>query len=140
MDIRAWFLDYVSALEPLTPFLEIKKGHSIRVSQNSRALGEALEWTDHLTRTLEAAGLLHDIGRFAMQRDHGTAFDTDALDHGQIGYQALASEFPWEHTDIEPDPLLDVARFHNKRDIPTQCPETSLPFVQAVRDSDKVDI
>ncbi len=140
MDIRAWFLEYLAALEPLTPFLELKKGHSLRVSRNSRALGEALSWPDDLTATLEAAGLLHDIGRFAMHRDHGTPFDSPGHDHGEIGYQVLASEFPWEHTDIEPDPLLDVARFHNRREVPAECPEHSLPFVQAVRDCDKVDI
>lgn len=140
MDTRAWFLEYVAALEPLTPFLELKKGHSLRVARNSRALGEALSWPDAGTRALEAAGLVHDIGRFAMQRDHGTAFDGPDLDHGQIGYQELASTFPWEHTDLEPDPLLDVARFHNRREVPPECPGTSLPYVQAVRDSDKVDI
>jgi hypothetical protein len=140
MDIRAWFLDYVAALEPLTPFLEIKRGHSQRVAQNARALGEALQWTDRLVETLEAAGLLHDIGRFAMHRDHGSAWDAGGHDHGDIGYEELKAVFPWERTDLEPDPLLDVARYHNKRDIPTGCPATSLPFVKAVRDADKIDI
>jgi len=140
MDIRAWFLDYVSALEPLTPFLEVKRGHSLRVAQNARALGEALQWADRLVETLEAAGLLHDIGRFAMHRDHGSAFDSSGHDHGAVGYEELKAVFPWERTDLEPDPLLDVARFHNKRDIPPGCPATSLPFVRAVRDADKVDI
>lgn len=139
MDVRAWFLDYVSAFEPLPPFLTLKKEHSLRVSHNSRAMAEALSWDPPLIVLAEASGVLHDIGRFSQYRDFDTVHDGPS-DHGDAGYDVLVAEFPWESTNLEPDPILDVARFHNKRAIPPDCPPTSLPFVRLVRDADKIDI
>jgi putative nucleotidyltransferase with HDIG domain len=138
MDVREWFLEHVAGFEPLPPFLALKRDHSLRVASNSRALAEALGWEPPLVELAEACGLLHDIGRFAQYRDFDTVHDGPS-DHGESGYEVLVSTFPWERVDLDPDPILDTARYHNKRDIPP-CAPASLPFLKLVRDADKIDI
>jgi len=64
---------YVGILEILSKYIETKdgymKGHSMRVSEYSKAIAIAMELPRHMVENVRVAGLLHDIGKIEISSE-----------------------------------------------------------------------
>lgn len=80
------------------------KGHSHRVSAYSSALAREMGWTDDDVEGIRVAGLLHDVGKLAVDKtiinkpSSLTDFEWGELySHPVIGYEILSKiKFPWK--------------------------------------------
>lgn len=142
--VRHWFDDYVDGFRhagELHELLELKRAHSLRVAVNTRKIASALGWSARDVDLAEVGGLLHDIGRFPQYRDHRTFADAQSVDHGDLGADILARDFPWTQVTLLERQALELAvRHHNARRIPAPLPAHALPLLKALRDGDKLDV
>lgn len=92
------------------------KGHSHRVSAYCAAMAEELGWSQKDIEGIRVAGLLHDIGKIAVERsiiNKATPLtDEETRDfrkHPVIGYEILSrARFPWEG-------ILGMVRNHHEK-------------------------
>lgn len=142
--VRQWLNDYVDGFRVaggLHELLELKRAHTLRVAANTRKIATALEWPARDVDLAEAVGLLHDIGRFPQYRDHGTFVDARSVDHGDLGADILARDFPWTDVEQSAREAIDLSvRHHNERWIPDHLPDHVLPLLKVLRDGDKLDV
>lgn len=141
-----WLSGYVDSFRgrngALSPLMEVKRTHSLRVRDNAAKIAEGLGWTGDRLDVALAAALLHDTGRFPQYARWGTYYDGVSADHGELGEATLRELFPANLSDQCPeweDILLSV-RLHNKKDLPLDVPRRALPLARLVRDSDKLDV
>ncbi len=121
--------------------IEIKRVHSEKVAAHSRAIASELGWGPRDIDLAEAAGLLHDTGRFSQAAEFGTFSDALSVDHGIKGMEVIEREGVLDTLDpIDRRRILDATLFHNRREVSPETPEASLPFVRLIRDADKLDI
>jgi len=144
--IAAWFDEFPSrwfgpcpAEMPALAVLKIE--HSRRVAAECRSLARDLGWVEGDVMLAEAAGLLHDVGRFPQLRRYGTLYDALSANHGELGWKEISkSEIPGMLGDGERDALLDAVLHHNQLKAPSGMPELSSRILGVVRDADKLDI
>jgi len=92
------------------------KGHSHRVSDYCAAMAKELGWSQEDIEGIRVAGLLHDIGKIAVERsiiNKSTPLtDEETRDfrrHPVIGYEILSrARFPWEG-------ILGMVRNHHEK-------------------------
>ncbi len=142
---RQWFETYVDGFADeagkLPSLMRVKKEHSLRVETNVATIARSLHWDDSRIRLADAAGLLHDVGRFRQFRDYGTYSDGDSIDHGDTGADTLEDVFPWGDVDAPVRGIIvDAVRHHNKKHLPPGIDSGSLPYARIVRDGDKLDV
>ncbi|HAH30843.1 MAG TPA: hypothetical protein DCL44_00855 [Elusimicrobia bacterium] len=143
--IHRWFDVYLDGFRKkgaLHPLHELKRSHSLRVADNAALLAAGLELAPGEILLARAAGLVHDAGRFAQFRDHGSLRDDDTVDHGAEGRNTLEALAAGFFSDAcERDRLFTAVQYHNRRtaDIPALEPE-SAKLLKLLRDADKLDI
>jgi hypothetical protein len=121
--------------------LDLKREHSAFVAGHCRDIAAELGWNARDIEVAEAAGLLHDAGRFSQFAEFGTFVDASSVDHGVRGREIVAgSEALARFDDRERARILDSILLHNRRDIPPDTALDALPLVKLVRDADKLDI
>jgi putative nucleotidyltransferase with HDIG domain len=121
--------------------LQLKLDHSLRVSAECRAVAAELSWSLPDQDLAEAAGLLHDVGRFEQCRRFGTFADARSVDHGDLGVEILAqAEFLTAVAPVPAELIREAVRCHNKHEIPPALAAPARALVQLVRDADKLDI
>jgi len=141
--LRAWFEDYAAGFGEnggLPPMLELKRLHSLRVAENAGLLANGLGRGK--APLVQAAGLLHDVGRFSQFRTYGSFRDADTVDHGAEGRKVLQERASGLFRDPrEGECLFAAVEFHNRRteDIPS-LEENSAALLGLLRDADKLDI
>lgn len=137
---RQYTARFADAAGALHPMLQLKFDHSRRVADECRGLASELRWEEAEQRRAEAAGLLHDIGRFPQFAEHRTFADPLSIDHGERGFAVLTEEPLFENGGrFLCQALLDAVRYHNRREVPESV-GGSRPLVNMVRDADKLDI
>jgi len=141
-----WFAGYVGGFRDpaggLPPALQLKFDHSLRVAGDAARIAAELGRREGYVRLARAAGLLHDIGRFAQFRAEGDFSDV-STDHGSSGAALLterAREFLGDPS--EAGPLIETVRWHSRRreDIPSSLAPEEAALLRLVRDADKLDI
>ena len=142
--ICAWFDAYVASYYERfgrIHQLVLKEEHSRRVGAYCSAVSENLGWNETERNMAFAVGLLHDIGRFPQYGEYRTFFDFRSVDHGDRGCRVLREEMPGELFLPRGTAVLEACvALHNKKDIPENLSEDILPYLQVVRDCDKIDI
>ncbi|MBN1423206.1 HD domain-containing protein [Candidatus Fermentibacteria bacterium] len=143
--VRKWWKSYVelftSGRDGGHPLLNIKASHSERVAKEASGLTRELAWPRGDTITMEALGLVHDVGRFVQFTEHGTYADAHSLNHGERGWMILTeSEILACVAPNDCQLLLDGTRYHNRFRIPDSLPPRSSAFLAVLRDADKLDI
>ncbi|HPJ25423.1 MAG TPA: HD domain-containing protein [Synergistaceae bacterium] len=143
-EVCRWFHAYVASYyERFGKIhqLVLKEEHSHRVAAYCAAVSEELHWSEEEQRLAFAVGLLHDIGRFPQYGEYGTFFDFRSVDHGERGLRVLREEMPGNLFLSRGERILEACvSLHNKKDIPENLSGEILPYLQIVRDCDKVDI
>lgn len=145
MAIRDWFRNYEAGFAgpdgTLDPLLRLKSSHSRRVAADARDLALELDWAADPVRLAQAAGLLHDVGRFTQFRDFGTFSDPKSVNHGERGWEVLRRDPAFNALPIpRRNDLLTAVRYHNRRVLPDGLPAEALKLTHVVRDADKLDI
>jgi len=137
----AYVRSFAAADGTLAPMMQLKLDHSLRVSRDCRDVAVEEGWPKASLDLAEAAGLLHDVGRFEQCRRYGTFADRHSVDHGDLGLRVLDCQGFLGDTAAELAAALRAAvRCHNKHAIPDDLPAGHRPLVQLVRDADKLDI
>ncbi len=144
-EIKNWFVIYVRSFSQdngdLHPFIELKVKHSARVAEDAKGLAEDLSWTSADTNSAEAAGWLHDIGRFSQFMEFGTFHDAESVNHGERGWEIVQqSDVLSALNGRDRECILDGIRYHNSKTIPKNLAGENLAFVRLIRDADKLDI
>ncbi len=140
--INQWFLDYAQRFVKdgkLHPMKQLKLDHSQRVAKNCRAIAFDLGWNNEQVNLAEAVGILHDTGRFSQFREFGTYRDSDSVNHAQRGWEVLREEKIIAGLDEEKI-ILDSILLHNVKEVPETTDDNSRPYLDLVRDADKLDI
>lgn len=124
-----------------SPALAIKAEHCRRVAGEAGGLSADLHWPLPEQRLAQAAGWLHDIGRFSQFAEFGTFSDVASVDHGARG-AAVLQESGWlsEIPSDEAKALVTAVRYHNRRSIPPDVRGPCLAHLKLIRDADKLDI
>ena len=143
--IRRHFIAYangfISKAGDMRHMMELKREHCAFVARNCRELAASSSWSQQDVNTAEALGFLHDIGRFPQLDEYGTFMDAKSINHGERGWQALQESNVLEGLGEElRAALLNGVRHHNARTIPSDLPDAHLPWVNLIRDADRLDI
>ena len=138
---NAYAQTFAAADGQLIPMMQLKLDHSLRVGAECRAVAAELGWSLPDQDLAEAAGLLHDVGRFEQCRRFNTFADARSVDHGELGVEILAqAAFLPEVAPGLADLIRTAVRCHNKHEIPPALAAPARALVQLVRDVDKLDI
>lgn len=93
-----------------------------------------------------ATGLLHDVGRLPQHAMHRSYSDVaTGCDHGDLGAEMLGEcgllgrFLPGAERSVS-DVVIRSVRWHNKRELPDDIGEDTLPYASLVRDADITDI
>lgn len=143
--VHAWFAAYVASFAEaggrLPAMQQLKLDHSLRVAVGARAIAVGSEWPGTEIATAEAAGLLHDVGRFSQYAEFRTFVDGNSINHAERSGDVLRDQRVLARVPPATREALDLAvRLHNRKAIPAGLPLPAAPFVQVVRDADKLDI
>jgi len=143
--LQPWLFSHIarfaSANGSARGMLELKREHSLLVAEHCRDIAGELGWSEHDAAVAEALGLLHDAGRFSQFAEYGTFVDALSVNHGVRGADIVAGAGVLDPLDRrDRTRILDGILLHNRREIPPETAEDSLPFVKLVRDADKLDI
>jgi len=121
--------------------IDLKAEHTRRVCEAVRDIGSSLDLSEDDLCLAEAAGLLHDIGRFAQYSRYRTFSDDRSENHALLGVKVIEAGRFLE--GLEPPSayiLLRVVGYHNRAALPAGEEERCLFFLKLLRDADKVDI
>ncbi|OPL13934.1 MAG: hypothetical protein AVO39_02755 [delta proteobacterium MLS_D] len=142
-----WFRSYVDRFRDdngtLSPPLELKRLHSLRVADNARLIAVALGLPERDQCLAEGAGLIHDVGRFPQFVDFGSFRDADTVDHGVYGRKVLETEdIGGRFSVADWKILLCAVEYHNRlvSDIPADLEPEQRCTLDIVQDADKLDI
>ncbi len=143
--ISDWFEGYVRTFAgrdgELHYVLGLKLEHSRQVAANAVVLARDMLWSGSECVAVEAAGLLHDAGRFSQFEEFNTLSDATSVNHGLRGWEVVREAGILSAlTERERNCILDSIRHHNARVIPDGLDPKSLKLVRLIRDADKLDI
>jgi len=143
--LKAWFEDYTGQFSSDDPIvqeaMDLKAEHTLRVCDAIMDIGGTLALSGEELCMVEAAGLLHDIGRFEQYRRYRTFLDYRSEDHAALGVKVIKSHRVLR--GLEPgaaDMLMRLVGYHNRATLPSGEQEAFLFFLKLLRDADKVDI
>jgi hypothetical protein len=143
--LKKWFDDYVRSFRSddrgWQENIDIKIDHSEQVRRGCREIGQSLGLDEGDLRLAEAAGLLHDVGRFEQFLKYKTFADYKSVNHAELGVRVLTERrvLDYENGRVKPVILGAVAN-HNKLEVPADEPGDVRLASQIVRDADKLDI
>ncbi len=142
-----WFRSYVDRFRDdngtLSPPLELKRLHSLRVADNARLIAVALDLPERERCLAEAAGLVHDAGRFPQYAEFGSFRDADTVDHGAYGRKVLEREdIGRRFLEADWNNILCAVEYHNRlaSDVPGGLDAEQRRTLDIVQDADKLDI
>lgn len=144
--IKADFVAYAhpffeGADEKQQALMDLKLKHTWFVADLAREIAVRSGWSKKECNRAEAAGVLHDLGRFSQIREFRTFHDKVTVDHGERGFEEAEKHGICAHLDHEIQAaLLNSIRYHNRRVLPTGLPAEHYKYLKVVRDADRLDI
>ena len=143
--LASWWESYVRRFwgrdEETDYHVRLKVAHTARVRNIARQLMHPRELPAQELALVDAAALLHDVGRFPQYWQYRTFRDLLSLDHADLGAKTLDEEGVWQWLPPEAAVVLRQAVvWHNKRALPPEAAGAAWLPAQVVRDADKLDI
>lgn len=121
--------------------VEIKKQHSLRVSELSGIIAASLQLETEDIALARIIGLIHDLGRFPQLIKYNTFDDEVSADHSLLALEEMDRVNLFQGIDDESVLIIRGAVFyHNKEDLPVTLSERERLFCKIIRDADKLDI
>ncbi|MCP5108366.1 MAG: HD domain-containing protein [bacterium] len=143
--LRKWFKNYVKGFLGEDSYtndnIVLKEGHTYRVCGHCKSIARFLDMPPEKSYLAEAAGLLHDIGRFEQFKKYRTFNDALSENHGELGEKVLLREnilSPLAQT--QQAVILTAVRCHGLKELPVEENDETLFFLKILRDADKLDI
>jgi hypothetical protein len=143
--LREWFgrfcRSYYSDIHGEQMNIALKEKHSQNVAENAFLIAGGELLGDNGLLVAEAAGLLHDVGRFPQYAKYKTFRDAISVNHGALGADTLREQGVLDRLPgNEREAVLKAVRFHNAFAVPDSEDELPRLFIRLVRDADKLDI
>ena len=143
--LKAWFENYVRQFASddriVQESMNLKAEHTRRVCHAIIDIGGTLGLSLEELCMAEAAGLLHDIGRFEQYQRYRTFSDHRSEDHAALGVNVIKTHHVLDV--LEPaaaNIIIRIVGYHNRAALPSGEEEVCLFFLKLLRDADKVDI
>jgi hypothetical protein len=143
--LSTWFSAYVAAFCRRDPgaahVYRMKSAHTRRVRQGMRRLGTAAGLAGRELALAEAAGLLHDVGRFPQYERHRTFRDDRSEHHGRLAVEAIEAEgllAAWPADERRR--VLAAVGHHNEPRLRALGDPGAAGLLKLLRDADKLDI
>lgn len=136
------FYDYIGTFPRNEERIVHKIRHSVRVSERSGELAEAMGLSEEDISLAELIGLIHDIGRFEQFMKYGTYVDRESEDHAELGNRLLFSQGLVGRfiSDDCYNGIIEVAiGHHNAYVLPEGLAGRELLHCKIIRDADKLD-
>ncbi|SNB44981.1 HD domain-containing protein [Geobacter sp. DSM 9736] len=143
--LKSWFSDYCSGFRFSSTEdqrnIALKEIHTrnvcadmVRIAGEERVAGKSL-------LVAETVALFHDVGRFEQYRRYRTYRDSDSENHALLGARILQETRVLEMLE-EPERriIIESVRLHNLFSIPRDVASDVKPFLELIRDADKLDI
>ncbi|MFC1467439.1 HD domain-containing protein [Verrucomicrobiota bacterium] len=144
--VKAGFKAYARSFfneadEKQQALMDLKWKHTLFVAELAREIAERSGWDNAESNRAEAAGILHDTGRFSQIREFRTFHDKTTVDHGERGFEEADEHGLCAHLDPELQAaMLATIRYHNRRVLPQGLPDEHYKYLKVVRDADRLDI
>lgn len=141
-DFKAYAQSFFTEVdEKQQTLMELKLTHTWFVAELAREIAERSGWSKEECNRAEAAGILHDTGRFSQVRDFKTFHDKATVCHGERGFEDARTHQLCAHLDPELQAaMLNTIRYHNRRVLPDGLLEPHYKYLKIVRDADRLDI
>ncbi len=144
-ELGAWFSRYAEGFlngeDDFDRSIRLKIEHSFRVRREAMSIAAAEHLPPTVSRLIDTAAMLHDIGRFEQFRRFRTFNDDESVDHGALGARLLVKSGPrLSSIPAERGMILAAVRCHNAVAIPRQLGGEARQVAMVVRDADKLDI
>lgn len=121
--------------------VEIKKQHSIRVSELSGIIAASLNLESDDIALARIIGLLHDLGRFPQLLKYNTFDDALSTDHSLLAIEEIERGNLFQGVADDTMAIIKTAVFqHNKDELAEPLTDRERLFCRIVRDADKLDI
>ena len=134
MKEEAFFIKYTSNYDKSLPGIDLKYNHSFRVVEKANLIAKSINIEEKDMDFVRVCALFHDIARFEQYAKYNTFDDSKSFDHGDKGVEIL------KENGFTDEVLLNVVKYHNKKDIPKELDDRSMLFLKIIRDADKLDI
>jgi len=147
-EMKAWFDQYCKSFtsfsEKQKANFQLKYTHTYEVAKIIVEMGKRLGLKLPQPAIAELIGLFNDLGRFEQIKRHNTFSDAQSMDHGDFGMQVI-KEFKLldkieEMNQRSKETVLKAVKYHNKLELPDLEDQTTLFYIQLIRDADKIDI
>ncbi|RJQ73641.1 MAG: HD domain-containing protein [Desulfobacteraceae bacterium] len=143
--LEHWLLTHIASMGSTNggcrQAFELKRIHSLKVADETVAIGRGLGLEPPALFLARTIGLLHDVGRFEQYRTYGTFNDFTSIDHGDLGERTVAANGLLDDFDpFQREIIRKTIRYHNKMSLPSDESEAVLFHAKLIRDADKLDI
>jgi len=119
----------------------LKKEHSLRVLEETRAITASLDLEKDLAFTIHLAALLHDLGRFPQYARYKCYRDSMSENHARLGVKTLGRTGLLKGLPAKARKMIVGAVFcHNLAALPSGLSHETELAARVVRDADKLDI
>ncbi|MDX9881906.1 MAG: HD domain-containing protein [Prolixibacteraceae bacterium] len=121
--------------------IDLKRGHTLRVVENSLKLAGILSLTDEQKAVAELIALYHDAGRFLQLVKYGTLYDEESEDHASLSVSILTEAPFFSEIGESSQQIIKMAVLnHSKIQLPVIEDGQAQLFCQLIRDADKLDL
>ncbi|MCB2183119.1 MAG: HD domain-containing protein [Desulfobulbaceae bacterium] len=121
--------------------VSLKIIHCQRVRREALMLGRVLGMNSRDLCVTEAAGLLHDIGRFEQYSRYKTFVDAVSINHAELSVEVLRENSVLQKfAEAEENRIIKAILYHNRLTIPANEEDDVLLLSRIIRDADKLDI
>lgn len=120
--------------------VEVKKQHSLRVSELSAIIAASLNLEREDIALARITGLMHDLGRFPQLLKYNTFDDKLSADHSQLGMEEIERGNLFQGISDETSMIIKTAIMnHNVDELPENLTERERLFCRILRDANKLD-
>jgi HD superfamily phosphohydrolase YqeK len=143
--LKTWFASMVRRSQStdgdVRVNIRLKAHHTYQVCREARMVGTGIGLDPDELHLIEAAALLHDVGRFEQYLRYRTFNDAESTDHAALGLEILHRTGVLARLGEDDAQLIvDAIRSHNRPQLPADLSERGLLFSKILRDADKLDI
>lgn len=144
-ELKKWFYDYVAGFYGADEFanqnIRLKEDHTRRVCDEIVLTASELGMNAQQKILAEAAGLLHDLGRFEQFHKYRTYNDAKSVGHSGLGLKIIRQKNLLAGlSETEMTIIKKAVALHNVKALPDGLDEDIELFAKLVRDADKLDI